>query len=64
MNFRQEEQLNRLVETTALMALYLQDPRPELKQQCRDKLMLNAFPEKIKNDLADIFAKYVEEVEE
>jgi len=26
--------------------------------------MLNAFPEKIKNDLADIFAKYVEEVEE
>ena len=64
MNFRQEEQLNRLVEVMALMALYLENPRPELKKECKDKLMLNAFPEKIKNDLSDIFAKYVKEVEE
>jgi len=53
-----------MVEVIALMALYLENPRPELKKECRDKLMLNAFPEKIKNELSDIFAKYVKEVEE
>ena len=63
MNFNQKEQLDRLVETAALMALYIGDPRPELKKQIHEKLMLNAFPEKIKNDLSDVFAKYVKEVE-
>jgi hypothetical protein len=63
LNFNQKEQLDRLVETAALMALFLSDPRPELKKQIHDKLMLNAFPEKIKNELSDVFAKYVKEIE-
>ena len=44
------------------MALYIGEPRPELKKQIHEKLMLNAFPEKIKNELSDVFAKYVKEV--
>tara|TARA_R100000700_G_C3128409_1_gene114563 strand:+ start:180 stop:374 length:195 start_codon:yes stop_codon:yes gene_type:complete len=64
MNFNQKEQLDKLVEIAALMALYLGDQRPDLKKQIHDKLMLNAFPEKIKNELSDIFNKYIKEVEE
>jgi len=63
MNFNQKEQLDKLVEVSALMALYLGDPRPDLKKQIHNKLMLNAFPEKIKNELSDVFAKYINEVE-
>ena len=64
-NWKQEEQLDKLVEVTALMALYIEDTtRPDIKKNARNKLMLSAFPEKIKNDLSDIFEKYIKEVEE
>ena len=65
MNYRQSEQLDKLAEVTALMALYMENTtRPDIKKDARDKLMLSAFPEKIKNELSDIFEKYIKAVEE